>query len=519
MHNREAHWVLTPSNPRIVQRRKPSCCFDLSKAPFNNFPPETQLGLGLRRFEPLAHGLHDRRMRLEINLPAFGIVRALIPHRAVAVVAAIAFHPHTALGAVAFVIQYPVLGTGDALVLRVVVKVLCGVRVVMRRFAFPWLRQHVHLFLGSGLQVGSAPIAIIGHGQRIRRSRAEVLTRLFHHGRELTHVTFLTGRLAGKDYALFSVSDGLSVVGVPVGVADFHAAGFRFDPMVVFASIGLQLGQALLDFLAQHLALSQSCGQTIARLIRVGILSDNFQFDVVQSGIQLGQEFFHMLLAPALGSAARGLDFRAIQGLEGQSHTTCLQGQLHTLFENLAQGFLMVAPKTPQTVVVGLNQARQPQQREVLAAGCFQFAGRANPMEISVEPDFQKQTKGVGRTAFNGCRNHETQGGQIQLLHKLPQEAGRMIDGHPVFQRRWKQKLLPVIRTDGLCHAFVDVPTHKKVQVLRQSRKFVANFPLPPIFVAVNVSSRLPGVAKRQRKLARDDGTPRPRSADFQARK
>src|ERR1019366_6924074 len=95
-----------------------------------------------------------------------------------------------------------------------------------------------------------------------------------------------------------------------------------------------------------------------------------------------------------------------------------------------------------------------------------------------VKPDFQEQARRVGRAACHGGGQGEPQRGQIQLVHKLPQETGRVVGACPIFQRGGKEKLLTGIKGDGLCHAS-QTPTaaiHSKIAgVLRQSRQVCPN--------------------------------------------
>src|SRR4029079_13463991 len=110
----------------------------------------------------------------------------------------------------------------------------------------------------------------------------------------------------------------------------------------------------------------------------------------------------------------------------------------------------------------------------MVAAGRFQFARRANTLEITVEPDFQEQARGKRRPAPPGRRHDELERGQIQLLDKLAQEARRMIGRHPVFERGRKKKLLTVIGSHWMSHdARSDPSDSRSVQktfgVLRQS--------------------------------------------------
>src|SRR5208282_3828057 len=115
----------------------------------------------------------------------------------------------------------------------------------------------------------------------------------------------------------------------------------------------------------------------------------------------------------------------------------------------------------------------------MFAAGGLQFAGRTNPVVVAVKPDFQEQARMVGWAAFHGGGHGEPQRGQIQLVHKLAQETGRVVGAYPIFQRGGKEKLLTVIGCDGLCHA-AQTPTtvihSKNAGVLGQSPLRRLNF-------------------------------------------
>ena len=63
----------------------------------------------------------------------------------------------------------------------------------------------------------------------------------------------------------------------------------------------------------------------------------------------------------------------------------------------------------------------------MIAAGGLQLARGAEALEVTVEPDFQKQARGKGRAALGGRGQGKTQGGQVELLDELAQEARRMI--------------------------------------------------------------------------------------------
>ena len=143
---------------------------------------------------------------------------------------------------------------------------------------------------------------------------------------------------------------------------------------------------------------------------------------------------------------------RAVEGLQGQPHRAAGEGHLHGLFEDGAQGLFVVAPEAPQAVVIGGDEAGQPEQREMFGAGGLQFAGRAEVLKVTVEPDFEQQAGRVRRAAFDGGGHGKAQGRQIELIDKLAQEAGRVIGGHPVLQGGRKEKLLTIVGSDGLGH-------------------------------------------------------------------
>jgi len=146
----------------------------------------------------------------------------------------------------------------------------------------------------------------------------------------------------------------------------------------------------------------------------------------------------------------------------------------------MQRGHLPTEP--PEAIVIGADQAGQPQQRQVLATGGFQFARGTETVKIAIEPDFQEQTRRGGRTAFAGRRHDKAQGGQIQLDDKLARKAGRVIQRHPVLQGGREKEWLSVIRGDGLSHKCLDTQSNKlfnknRILILRQSRQF--RFGLP----------------------------------------
>lgn len=393
---------------------------ELREARFDDPAALFQLDLDGGLFQFRFHGLNGSVVRPYFYLPALGIAGALRPHRTVAMMAAKALHGLPTFGGLAFVIELPTLRTGDEVGQRMNTKVLCGVGIIFGGFTFWWRGQNFKSLVAGGLQIGTATIAGVGDGYGCcAERRAQVFFGLLNHGHELTVVVLLPGRLAGHNDLFLFVSNDLSVIGVTIGVAHFHAAGFRFDWMIMMAAIGLELGQPPLNLFAQRLTLRQAFGQPITRGGGRRILCHDFEFNVRQRGIQLGQEFLHVFLAPAIGAAAGGLDFGAIQSLQGKANGAGVEGQLHGLFKNGAQGFLVVAPETPEAVMVRRNEAAEPEQRQMVTAGGFEFAGGPDAMEIAVEPDLQEQAWMLGRTAFNGDGQSKTQRGQIELIYKF----------------------------------------------------------------------------------------------------
>ena len=77
----------------------------------------------------------------------------------------------------------------------------------------------------------------------------------------------------------------------------------------------------------------------------------------------MGQEFFHVFLAPAGLAAGGDFDLGAVQGLQGQTNGPGAHGQLDGLFEDAAEGLLIVTPEAPEAVVTGLQQGGE-QRRE-----------------------------------------------------------------------------------------------------------------------------------------------------------
>ena len=241
--------------------------FDLSKARFDDPGALFPEGSCVRVLQAPPHRLNFLPVRSDFNLPAFGVAGAAGAHGAVAPVAAKTFDAHTVLASVAFVIKQVALGTGDGVVGRIVMEVLTRVRVVFGGRAFGWWHQHRQVFFGGGLQVAARSIPRVGQGHSGGRGHAQVLPGLLYHWHQLAVVGFLAVGVAGNDHAFLAIGHGLGVVGVAIGVADFHPPGFRFDRMIVRASVGLQLRQTAFDLFAQGLAPGQSGGQTVAGLI------------------------------------------------------------------------------------------------------------------------------------------------------------------------------------------------------------------------------------------------------------
>ena len=110
--------------------------FDLAKTRFDDPTALLPLRPNRRVAEPLAHRLHDRGVRPDFHLPAFGVARAVRPHRTVPHVTAIPFNAHPSFGGVPFVIEWPPFWTGDRQRGRVVVEMLRGVGKVLDGLAF-----------------------------------------------------------------------------------------------------------------------------------------------------------------------------------------------------------------------------------------------------------------------------------------------------------------------------------------------------------------------------------------------
>ena len=97
------HWVRTFSSPPHCPAPEAVVLFDLSKAPFDDFPPLLPLAPRSGFLQAGAHPLHLNGVRPHFHLPAFGVARAVLAHGAVAAVAAVAVHAHAVLVGVAFV--------------------------------------------------------------------------------------------------------------------------------------------------------------------------------------------------------------------------------------------------------------------------------------------------------------------------------------------------------------------------------------------------------------------------------
>ena len=104
--------------------------------------------------------------------------------------------------------------------------------------------------------------------------------------------------------------------------------------LVALATVALLVQQFI--GLKQRLALGQTLGQPIAGSIALRIFLHDFEFDVLQRGVELNQEFFHIVLAPTSGPTARRLDFGAIQRLQRPADGAGVEGHLHGLFEDRA---------------------------------------------------------------------------------------------------------------------------------------------------------------------------------------
>lgn len=102
----------------------------------------------------------------------------------------------------------------------------------------------------AALHVGPCAVARIGHAQGVLRGGAQVFSGLLEQRHELAAVVFLTRGFAGDNDPFLGVGHGLRVVGKTVLLAHLHAAGLGFERVIVRASVGGQLGQALFDLFA-----------------------------------------------------------------------------------------------------------------------------------------------------------------------------------------------------------------------------------------------------------------------------
>ena len=69
------------------------------------------------------------------------------------------------------------------------------------------------------------------------------------------------------------------------------------------------------------------------------------------------------------------------------------------LVEQASEAEPVVLPEAPERVVVGSLSAGQPQIGQLLAAGRFELAGRADPVHETVEPDAEQRPGMVGAGA------------------------------------------------------------------------------------------------------------------------
>ena len=191
--------------------------------------------------------------------------------------------------------------------------------------------------------------------QTVQRRRPSCCLIWAKHGsmiscRWLRHaaaVVFVARDFAGHDHSGLGIGHGRGVVGIAVGAAvDFHAAGFRFDRVVVVAA---------------------------------GILG------------------------PA----------RACR----TSWTDCLK--------TARRAFLLSRQKRQRLWWSGGDETGQPDQGEMFAAGRFELAGGPDAMEVTVQPDFQEQARGVGGrpSAAEGMAKPRA-GGSILSTNSRRKRAG-----------------------------------------------------------------------------------------------
>src|SRR5208283_4732405 len=147
-----AHAFQAPDRPAS----EPLVLFELRKARLDDFTALLPLLARQGLLQSLAHGLDHRLMWPHFNLSAFGVPRAVFPHRTLPMMAAKAFHALIVFGGLAFVIQGSSLWTDDGVGNRINAEALCGVGVVFDGFAFGRGCQHLELLVQGGLQVGPA---------------------------------------------------------------------------------------------------------------------------------------------------------------------------------------------------------------------------------------------------------------------------------------------------------------------------------------------------------------------------
>ena len=168
---------------------------------------------------------------------------------------------------------------------------------------------------------------------------------------------------------------------------------------------------------------------------------------------QLPFLLFHPAVAHRLIPGGVGLNLGAVQRHVAQPHQSSPLAQFQHVPEQVGKRCQVVLAKVGDGAKVGGIVGRQDPERDVLVETLGDAACGGHAGAIAVEQHLDHHPRMVGRVATLLALIAAGDGRQVQLVHQVGDEVGRMVRWQPLLERgRQQQLLLGLVGTEGLAH-------------------------------------------------------------------
>ena len=282
-------------------------------------------------------------------------------------------------------------------------------------------------------------------GDRGLRYRAELLVDLLEHRYQLMIVRARTHQILSHDQAVSGVHDRLAVVAELRSALALHHLRLRLLGLQMLPVLLLEPVERVSDRLAQDLTIPKVIRQSARCWIVLAFCRLYILLQRLDLALHAPQQTLETLTMKALTARRLHRHLRPVHRVQHRIDQARVPRHLHHLSKHSTHRLAVVAPKTPQRIVIRYPLAREPDQRHVLSARALQSPSTAYAMHVAIQPHLQQQIPSVLRSTLDARWAGEAQRFQIHGVDKLPQEPCWMLRTDPVLQTRWKHLDLRVV--------------------------------------------------------------------------